>query len=444
MLLLLRIIVLFLIIFNFRMPLIRYSASWAIALCTLIYLFQWKKIPLKYFFKRYSAYILLFLIGLCTYAYLFPIQRFTFDFGILDSFIVQLFLLLSILYVSPYIIGEGRDSAFNKVSEVIILTFALQAIIHLASFFNEGFGEFISGLKPESLREIVDVEGQGFRVFSLTGNPYFALPAGYGVAFILFFRLLLTSYSSWLFSGFKRYILFFILVAGAVLSGRTGFTGLFCASVMALLMNYRGNTLKIIQIAKSSVITVLLLGLIVFTSSAILSSQQLKAIEKDVFPFAFEFLYNYDKSGEFSTLSTDYLTENMYFNIPEETFFLGDARYSETSGGYYKSTDAGYMRQILFGGVIYLLILIVYQLLYFYTPMKTALERRFSDGWNDFLCWLTLLVYLFILNYKGEAIGTMQIMQCLFLLLGLTYLTENEYLRHCKTDYSRSTKQETI
>ena len=427
--LLLRIMILFLILFNFRMPLIRYSASWAIALCTLIYLFQWKKIPLEYFFKRYSAYILLSLAGLCIYAYLFPIHRFTFDFGILESFIVQLFLLLSILYVSPYIIGESRDNVFNKVSEIVILTFALQAVIHLTGFFNSGFGEFISNMKPESLREAVDVRGQGFRVFSLTGNPYFALPAGYGVAFILFFRLLFTSYSSWLFSGFKRYILFLFLVVGAVLSGRTGFTGLFCALAMALLMKSHGGVLKIFRVAKSSIITVALLGIVVFTASAILPARQLNVIEHEVLPFAFEFLYNYDKSGEFSTISTDYLTENMYFKIPEETLASGDGRYHGSDGTYYKSTDAGYMRQILFGGIIYLLILIAYQLLYFYTPMKIALKKRFEGGLNDFLCWLTLLIHIFVLNYKGEAIGTMQIMQCLLLLLALAYISENAYLQ---------------
>ena len=82
---------------------------------------------------------------------------------------------------------------------------------------------------------------------------------------------------------------------------------------------------------------------------------------------------------------------------PDVTLFFGDARFSGEDGGYYQSTDVGYMRYVLYFGVVglflhFLIILSVF------TPLFRLQEQRYKH------LLMTYLITVLILTYKGNFI----------------------------------------
>jgi hypothetical protein len=157
----------------------------------------------------------------------------------------------------------------------------------------------------------------------------------------------------------------------------------------------------------------------------------------DVFPFAFEFYYNYEEEGVVSTESSDALVGH-YFAIPYETVLYGDGRYLAETGGYYKGTDAGYMRIVLYGGIFFFLSLVIYQSLYFMKPLSIAIRRTNPEDYADFICLLFLFIHLFILEYKSDTIGTQNIMEVLLLFLGSSYMIRYYYREDHEEDIAHT------
>ncbi len=83
----------------------------------------------------------------------------------------------------------------------------------------------------------------------------------------------------------------------------------------------------------------------------------------------------------------------MYFFIDPYTFFLGDSLYLNPDGSYYKYTDVGYMRTILYMGIFGTIFLLMMQLL---------IIRPFCGGEKAPKGFFVIL--LLILNLKGEMI----------------------------------------
>ena len=120
-----------------------------------------------------------------------------------------------------------------------------------------------------------------------------------------------------------------------------------------------------------------------------------------------EWLYNPIESffhglsvGQFSLgSSADDLVENMYFVPDDVTFLWGDGRYTDASGYQYMSTDAGYMRIILFGGLP--LAFFVYGA---FLLLSFAAYKNFGTN-NKFMqkVVLVLVIMFFISEYKGDA-----------------------------------------
>lgn len=97
-------------------------------------------------------------------------------------------------------------------------------------------------------------------------------------------------------------------------------------------------------------------------------------------------------SGNFNNASVNELTKKMIFMPKSKTFWLGDAKYSTSFGGYYMETDVGFMRQLLFWGIFGTFL--CYSMLFLSIP-KICRDNK----------WLLLsLVLVFIVfEIKGEA-----------------------------------------
>ncbi|MDR1122272.1 MAG: hypothetical protein LBM08_15360 [Dysgonamonadaceae bacterium] len=415
-----KVVILFLIAFNFPIPLLRNSVILSALLCTAYYLLMRKgRVPCDQFFSRYILIILTALVALTVYGYLYPVLRYTYDMGVFRTFGVQLYMLLVLLYAFPVLFEDVNDRHFEYAMVLVIHIFAVQGLISLSGFLFRPVGDFLSSLRPKAM--VGALEEAPFRFYCLSGNSFFDLPAGFGLSIILYFRVLFLQGQDY-FRGIWKLIVFFLLFVGCVFIGRTSFVGVALALLLVLLM----STDAVVKF-KRTIRGLAAVSLFVYIFLFTIGSGQRKYLEENVLPFAFEFLYNYDKTKRFSTASSDAL-ETMYYPLSEKTLMQGDAKY-QSKLAFYGDTDAGYMRNLLFGGIPYLLMLVVYQSLFFFTPLRLGYRRLVHEDRNDFLCLLILFVYIFILNYKGDALGRMQMYEVLSLLLGYSFVKNTEVFK---------------
>jgi hypothetical protein len=326
-------------------------------------------------------------------------------------------MLFALVFALPLLIDSDKPDAFEQAMAIICYVFTLQGCIQLIAFCIPAVGDFIIKMKPLDYQAYFERNPElSFRGYSITGSPFFELPCGFGVAFILFFRILYIENQQYI-KRYAKYILFALLLWGSMLSGRTAFVGLGLSLLMILFFTKKGSSLwlKILQF-------VLVFG-IFFTIAVnfFVPSFDKKNVLDEVLSFSFEFYYSYEEEGELSTVSTEGLKYH-YFPLSFETILHGDGRYLASQGGYYKGTDAGYMRMLLYGGIPFFICLLIYQYLYFRKPLLIARSGSRDDDRNDYICLLFLFLHLFILEYKSDTIANQNIMEVLLLFLGSSYM----------------------
>ena len=100
----------------------------------------------------------------------------------------------------------------------------------------------------------------------------------------------------------------------------------------------------------------------------------------------FEGLISLLDNGSYQSPSTNAL-KSMY-DI-DYTGIMGKGIYTNSQGGYYGHTDVGYLRHYLFGGIIGLLLM----LLFWINWTRGVLENRML---------LSILVLMILVNFKGD------------------------------------------
>lgn len=96
--------------------------------------------------------------------------------------------------------------------------------------------------------------------------------------------------------------------------------------------------------------------------------------------------------------SGDKLVYGMYFMPDDSTILFGDGRYENNDGSYYMYTDAGYMRIILYFGVIGAMCIYGSYL----ALTVFALQNLRGDKVASYLV-MTLVICFFVAEYKGDA-----------------------------------------
>jgi len=418
----------FLIVFNFVVPLVHSSCVIAVILAVFYYLFFKKSLPFTYFFSRYCFTILAASLFIAFIDLLFVNFHGNIGIGFFARFIVQGYMLLSMVFVLPILI-ENEDTAYGETLTVICTAFALQGLIHTSGFLIPSFGNFILNIQN---RYVSGEELNYFRAYSLTGAPFFDLPSAYGVACIAFFRLQLIPDQNYL-RGWKAFLVMLFILLGIMLIGRTGFIGFGLG--LLLYFYFKWNNLS--QLWRNTLkITGGFLCLLVVFYTTLTPVQQDRFINK-VFPFAFEAYYSWRDTGKFTTGSTDALEQVHYYPLDTSTIMWGDGGRLEK----YNYTDAGYMNHLMIGGILYLIILIMYQWLYFQQPMQMTKFERSGTGNINVFCLLLLFIHMFILEYKGAAIGTIHIVDVLLLYIGVSYLAEQYALEDTAEEIASSQKK---
>jgi hypothetical protein len=341
-------------------------------------------------------------------------------------FLVMFQMLFALIYTLPILI-EDEANAFEEASCLICYAFALQGLIHITGYLVPEVGDFMFELQPTHIQDKITTSGvDRFRLYALCGSIFFELPAAYGIASILFFRLLLKDTRKHI-TGLKSYVVCFLLFAGITLSGRTGFVGFFIGLFFYLFCQLGRISIIVKKGWKVALAVIFVIGIFYF----VFPSKARISVIDEVFPFAFEAYYNYVDEGRVGTTSSDVL-ELHYYPLDMRTWLIGEGVFADESR--YGFSDAGYMNDLIFGGIPFFICLLIYQSLYFSRPLFIARKDETPDSRIDYFCFLILFADIFILNYKSTSLGSLHIVEVLYLFAGISYIIRHNY----KEDYEDS------
>jgi hypothetical protein len=417
-----KVVVLFLIIFQFRIPVFYNTVFLVLGVVTIYYFFSQKAIPLKYFSLRYVAIVLGSTLFIAFLFFAITVFHGKYDYLFVKRMFIEFSMLFALVYALPLFIEDRESEAFELASLYICYAYALQGLIHLTGYLYQPFGDFIVSIKPEELQDMLmnpdHTEIINFRGYALTGSLFFELPAAYGLAFLMFIRLQLVENQRYL-TGFKAYAVFFLMLIGIILSGRTGFIGV-AVGIVLYFVFVQDPIVIFVSLLKKAIFAIPVLLFIYFF---LLTASQKQGLQDDVFPFAFEAFYNVTEGKEFRTMSTD-ATISFYFPLKDITLVVGEGADGFSVGTSYTSIDAGYMRTLIYGGLPFLIIMLIYQYLYFSIPISLARAYKTQKERIAFLCFIFSFIYILLLHIKDTALGTLQGMETMYLFLGATFIIQ--------------------
>lgn len=389
------VVLIFMMIFSFSLPVIKTSSvlAFLLAVCWCLYVGK-----IKHFFSFLASHLFLKYVmaslGLCFFSVIIAYAHSSFDYTIPKLLFTQIIYMVFSVFVASAVISLSNDN--NKIEHyvrLIALAFVFQTIIMTIAAFEPSIRNFVQMFQPAGVADASE-RYNGYRGIALASGQFFSLSVAYGLAIIYFALTVLNKKIN-----FSNTLIFLLICIGILYAGRTAFVALGLVFIVYLFEYKR----KFFVLLFKVFVWVFLIYIVL----NILSLKTLDAIVNNVFSYAFEFIYNYLEYGELATSSTDKL-DTMYFELPYRTLLFGDGRLFDSNGSYYMNTDAGYMRYTLFGGVGFTVLLILNQLTVFYKYDKV---------------FIVVFAYLLITNYKGMSISLLLIVQSMMMMFAI-------YTRH--------------
>ena len=329
-----------------------------------------------------------------------------------EQFIIMLFFSIMILSMPPFIHGTGDVSYINLLIGIILTLFRNYLLIYLlykqykedlfvkfCDFFIYAcivcvaftilfiiFPEFKTFWLNSVLNNVTEYTYYKYEFrYSISGPAAFTYTSIFSIAAIVSGYMII--YENKL--SFKRVAEFIIISIGCSFYGRTALIGvLLSLFIIIFSKGYWMKTLKIILFI--SITAILLNSLLNFLSS----QNENFAVWRN---WAFDILNQIFIDKNVTDYSVTHLFNDMYFKLDLKTLFIGDGYYTDpTTGRYYMSTDSGYMRLLLYSGIIGLLTAFSIPLYLF------KIIKKFSSRFNSVLLFMVLLIIWLVLEIKGE------------------------------------------
>ena len=419
-----KIIIVFFIVFNFRVPVFYSSAFVSILLSAFYYIYKRGSVPFTYFFQRYNATILIGTVVLAFIVMLIALLHHTEVMsGMEKRILIEFMMLCSIVFALPLLIEGKESTAWEELAIIVCYAYALQGLISLTAYLYAPLGDFLFEMKPAEIKEAVmnpALNLDRFRLYNLSGIYFVELTIAFGIAFMAFFWLQLKSDHPYM-SGWKKYAVFIFIFWGNIFAGRTGVIGLIMGLGGWLFFSYY----KVFTFLKNNIRYIIGFSLImIFAYNFLLTGKQRQSFNDEVFPFAFEWYYNYMDYGRFEVASAE-ATSQHYFYLHDETLLKGHG-ITAFGGNHplYPHSDAGYINNLVFGGIPYLIYLIIYQSLYFIRPTIIAQRNNSRNNRVSSIFFIILFLYAFIVEIKTPTLGFLHVMEVIYLALGSGYIMQ--------------------
>jgi hypothetical protein len=397
------VIITFMLIFSFPMPGVDRSSVPAAIILGLIIVFN-RRLRGRFIRALYTDKFVRFCLIGCGifigYGMLWPTILQTNDMELMRVF--RLKLLFMVLLLVLYLHLKARHGVYGTL-RIIYITFVLQSIIQLGGYCSESFLSVIRTIGPISENSEDLYGGQLSRGFALCGVRFFGLSVPY--SFVLAAYL-------YVFGGkFKWTDVFWlcVYVAGGTFSARSFFIGLLACLVVITLS--RGGASLYFKMSAGAMF-------LIFFVMGIMPESLAEKTQNQLFPWMFEFWYNFQSTGTFRTNSSDAVLYLHHFELPASTIAFGDGYMLEPwaadTGFYYPylGTDAGYMRTLGFGGIPYLL-----AVAFFHACMLWPIAKMPRAG-AKWVFWV-LVGLMLVMQIKGDILGALTMFTYDLFFLGL-------------------------
>ncbi|WP_140396206.1 hypothetical protein [Vibrio casei] len=343
-----------------------------------------------YILKSKIVLLLILCISLLIYFSIFTsVINGTYDFSILPTHVNNLAtIFFSIVCTSYFIVMKDKyDISLYKLLSIIFL---LQCFFVILMLLSPSFSMLVQSVTKTEAQISRLSSYNGIRGLGLTGFVAFGFSITMGILYPIMSYWI--KYESKLNDFFK----ILILLIGAICSlsaGRTSILGIF----IGLFIVIYPIRIEINYILRSMKVYFIIIAILIALIYIIFNNKELTNIAIFYSRYVFQSIWNYIEYGSFSVQSLEHL-DSMYFYPDDLNWLIGSGHYTNADGSYYMHTDAGYMRFILYFGLIGSLIAYVCFILFSLTTIGSL---------NDKVIQLILiLIFLssFIYHYKGEVI----------------------------------------
>lgn len=220
----------------------------------------------------------------------------------------------------------------NKIIKKLFNIFLINSLICMFfGYFSDLKPYFIYPFKFSSGTTIELIGFNEYRDSFLAGSGYFGISSLYAFAFPLFIAYANDNKS------FLNYVKLFFIGGAGILAGRVALVA-YSIAIFSYSFYYR-RVKFILIVLLFSLIAIILLNSLTFLSDVN------------------DWLLDIFGSGNYKDSSSLLELKNMFFLPNDITLLIGDAKYANNDGTYYGNTDVGYMRNVLFGGLVYLFLI---------------------------------------------------------------------------------------
>ncbi|MEG9531785.1 hypothetical protein [Mannheimia indoligenes] len=322
------------------------------------------------------------------------------EIGVLAMYVKM--LILFIFGISVYNIFYRTENGKSLFVRDLKIGIAIQWICGVAALLGVPFMvDFL--LSSNAMMPRFFGSEQEYRLYNITSSAFFQLSIFYLMLlhFLLAYNKKTDSINEW--------FLFLILCVGLI-SGRT----FLLISVISIALYFKWKYL---------------LPLIAFTILILFLA--IVFPENRYVEHALEPVINLlSGTGKVSS-STDNLVKNHLFIPTLSQFISGDGLYYTETGGYYGGSDSGYIRQVLYGGLSYMLVCFAFTA---YFVRKVAINW-FGGSW---IFTLSTIGILAILNIKADTFAYPGIMFVLLMFLSLFDTSGRNLILFCNNKEAKN------
>lgn len=406
-------ILLFCYIFSFYLS--AFPASMVIAAPLFLYVCADKRY-LSCFLKVWgNPYIfrcfcfLLFLIGI---SIVFPIFFFTMDFSLTITLITQVVHFICAAFFFAFL--DYHKISFNELCEAFINIFIIQSIIQSVACINPTtVGAFIRKFNRYEASKVAML-GSNVRGWALSAATTYHLSLIYGVAFVIYIKSLIEAKKITFIAIIKGLFIFI----GIFFAGRTGFVGVGIAGLYFIIALRVKKSKKIAAVIRLAVIVTV----VIFSFLSFAPKNMRGLVVDNLIPYAFEFVYSKIETGKTQTYSTNDLKGMWQRDFNPMELVRGSGRYLDehVEGRFYMRVDPGVLRHLLYGGIIFYTIVIVYQAILTF-PFKIR---------SDYYIFVLCMFYFFVMDFKGVTIGLNKFSFASSLLFGYSYTKNYQEIKN--------------
>ena len=298
----------------------------------------------------------------------------------------------------------------QDIERTVIKAFFIQSIIQTLSFLSPAFLQITDYFRPDTTVAARTLNYSGYRGLAISSSGFFGLAAAYAVVFVM----ISFYWSRWRISTTRKSIVILFLLFGALSSGRSSIVGIlvFAISIIYRTLLGKKSLHSILDFLVFFLEALLLLPLLfLFLSDFFESSQAWHNFTRYILQ-VFGGTLSISKFSVANSSSLLELVNDYYFPLSWKQIVFGDGLYTNADGTYYMFTDAGYMRNILYGGIFLTIALFVYQI-------RLLGVNAYQKTNRLYLCVIVLV--LAVLEYKGQVVGFLLITQSILLLLSYSF-----------------------